>query len=125
MCQVHQGRASRENVFLFDFESLSISFSTQSQSRSPSLVIPPSSLYSFSLLSPPTLGLVFMFSAIAPLSFKQSCTVIYFAAFVSTRPLHTSVFPQPTYEVVAHAQVIVPHGDLQGFLCQLVQGYVI
>lgn len=32
---------------------------------------------------------------------------------------------QPTYEVVAHSQVIIPHRDLQGFLCQLVQGHII
>lgn len=31
----------------------------------------------------------------------------------------------PTNEVVAHSQIIVPHGDLQGFLCQLVQGHII
>lgn len=39
-------------------------------------------------------------------------------------PLHSSLqfFSQPTYEVIAHSQVVVPHRDLQGFLCQLVQG---
>lgn len=39
-------------------------------------------------------------------------------------PPHYSV-SEPTYEVVAHSQVIVPHSDLQGLLRQLVQGYFI
>ncbi len=63
------------------------------QSFSSSLIITPHlSAFFFLLLSPPTLGLVFMFfSAIAPLSFKQSRTVIYFAAAasLSTPPLRT------------------------------------
>lgn len=45
-----------------------------------------------------------------------------FAAFCS---MLFSLSLRPTNEVVAHSQIIVPHGDLQGFLCQLVQGHII
>lgn len=76
------------------------------------------------ILSPPTLSLIFfMFSAVALLSLK--CSLILRCC----SPLHSSppclIVSQLTYEVVAHSQVIVPHRDLKGFLCQLVQGYFI
>lgn len=121
MCQVHEGWGIQRKRLPFWFlKPLHFLFHSISpllaQSFSSSLIITPrlSALFFFYSSLRPRLAWFLCFLQLLCIhsdTLVQSSTLL-----LSSPPLF-----QPTYEVVAHSQVVVPHRDLKGFLCQLVQ----
>ena len=130
MCQVHEGCGSRgEHLYFliskaspFPFP-LKLSFAiVLLKPHNYPLIISLSFFFFFffTLLSTPARPGFYVFCSC--ITFIQ--TVLY-SHLLCCCCCGCFRFSQPTYEVVAHSQVIVPHRDLQGFLRQLVQGYII